>query len=481
MVAGKHQTKKNRWLALHFPHLALDLGCAANEQADQGKPHAISDTLKGRQVIIDCNPAAERAGIEVGMPTSAALTLAGSLQLALREQRAEHDTLKRLAAWCYQYSSQLSVLNRHNSLLLEIGASQRLFGPAGALAERIRTEIRKLGYQVSTGIAPTPEAALLAGRHGLFIYSVAEIRRVIGRLDIDELALQTSQLQSLRTMGFRRTADIFRLPRKALTRRLGLSVSDYLDRLLGNRPDPRKTFHPPERFSAGMDVPETSQTGGLIFPLKRLLQELCGVLRAHDCGIQALQVRFQLDRGVQEIRLNMCESTRSDSRLMRLLRERLERLQLTRPVRHINLQARQFLPCTVTQSSLLQDAHDARAEGDSLVIERLQARLGKDAVMGINGREDHRPEHSWSLRELDEAPGYSARSNRPGWLLAEPKRCDISKYRLLSGPERIETGWWDGRDCRRDYYIVRDTSGGTLWAFHEYKPRPGWYLQGLFA
>ena len=29
--------------------------------------------------------------------------------------------------------------------------------------------------------------------------------------------------------------------------------------------------------------------------------------------------------------------------------------------------------------------------------------------------------------------------------------------------------------------IVRDADGGTLWAFHEYKPRPGWYLQGLFA
>ena len=53
--------------------------------------------------------------------------------------------------------------------------------------------------------------------------------------------------------------------------------------------------------------------------------------------------------------------------------------------------------------------------------------------------------------------------------------------RILAGPERIESGWWDGRDCRRDYFIVRDAHGSTLWAYHEYKPCRGWYLHGIFA
>ena len=26
--------------------------------------------------------------------------------------------------------------------------------------------------------------------------------------------------------------------------------------------------------------------------------------------------------------------------------------------------------------------------------------------------------------------------------------------RILSGPERLECGWWDGDDVRRDYYLV---------------------------
>jgi protein ImuB len=394
---------------------------------------------------------------------------------------AEQASLKRLAAWCYQYSSQVCIVPQRNSLLLEVAASQRLFGNAKTLARRITTELAQLDYRVSSGIAPTPEAAQLAARHGLFIRTTNELRKSIGALRIDCLNLPPASIQALQKTGFRTVAEVFRLPRKALARRLGPAVSDYLDRLLGHRPDPCKTFRPPDSFSAGLDLPDTEHTQGLIFPLKRLVQELCGVLRARDRGIQVLQVRLQLDENTKTICLNLRQATRSESHLMLLLRERLERLQLPRPVCHIRLQALHFLPYTVVQTGLLKETDKPSTEADSYVIERLQARLGKESVKGITGLQDHRPEHSWSLRELDEPATYTARPGRPAWLLPEPQPCRIDNYRILAGPERIESGWWDGRDCRRGYFVVRDSNGSTLWAFHEYKPRSGWYLHGLFS
>ena len=52
--------------------------------------------------------------------------------------------------------------------------------------------------------------------------------------------------------------------------------------------------------------------------------------------------------------------------------------------------------------------------------------------------------------------------------------------RLLAGPERIESGWWDGGDVRRDYYIARLSTGQCAWVF-----RPvgggGFMLHGWFA
>jgi protein ImuB len=393
----------------------------------------------------------------------------------------ESDSLERLAAWCYQYSSQVCIIPKRYSLLLEVAASRRLFGDCRALAKRITTELEQLGYRVNSGIAPTPEAAQLAARHDLFIGTSGELRECIGALGVDSLNLPSTAIQALQKTGFRTAAEIFRLPRKALARRLGLTVGDYLDRLLGHRPDPCKVFRPPDSFSAGMDLPDTEHTQGLIFPLKRLTQELCGVLRARDRGIQALQVHLQLDGGSETICLNLRQATRSESHLMLLLRERLERLQLSRPVQHIRLQALHFLPCVVVQTELLQETGKPSTGADNDVIDRLQARLGKQAVKGIQGLQDHRPEHSWSLRELDEPAIYTSRPGRPTWLLPEPKRCHIDNYRILTGPERIESGWWDGKDCRRDYFVVRDEDGSTLWAFHEYKPQPGWYLHGLFA
>ena len=396
-------------------------------------------------------------------------------------QLEEQAGLERLASWCYQYSSQVCIAPERNSLLLEVAASRRLFGNAETLARRINTELERLGCHVVYGIAPTPEAAHLAARHGLFIHTAADIRKSIGVLSVDSLNLQVTEIQALQKMGFRTIAEVLRLPRKALARRMGLKTGDYLDRLLGYRPDPCKTFRPPDSFSAGLDLPDTEHTQGLIFPLKRLVQELCGVLRARDCGIQVLQVRLKLDVGTKTIRLNLRQTTRSESHLMMLLRERLERLQLSCPVNHIRLQALHFLPYTVVQADLLKETGKPSKSADNDVFERLQARLGKESVKGITGLQDHRPEHSWSLRELDEPATYTTRPGRPTWLLPEPEACRIDDYHILAGPERIESGWWDGGDCRRDYFVVRDSKGATLWAFHEYKPHPGWYLHGLFS
>jgi len=402
-------------------------------------------------------------------------------QLPERDPQGKQAYLERLAGWCYQYSSQVCIAPQHNGLLLEVAASESLFGRAEILTKRIRKELGELGHHPATGIAPTPEAAHLAARHGLHIRHNRDIRNRIGPLELDSLSLPAAQLQTLQKTGLRTIAEVLRLPRKALARRLGPAVSDYLDRLLGHRPDPCKTFRPADSFSAGIDIAETAHTQGLVFPLNRLVQELCGILRARDRGIQVLELRLSLSEGTEEISLTLQQATRSESHLMMLLRTRLERLQLPCPVCHIHIEAPCFLPCVIVQKDLLAETDASAQDADKHVIERLQARLGSDAIKGLSCHQDHRPEYSWSLRELDEPVEYAERPQRPLWLLPEPKRCRIDQYRILAGPERIESGWWDGNDCRRDYFVVRDSDGSTLWAFQEYKPHPGWYLHGLFS
>ena len=49
----------------------------------------------------------------------------------------------------------------------------------------------------------------------------------------------------------------------------------------------------------------------------------------------------------------------------------------------------------------------------------------------------------------------------------------------VSGPERIESGWWRGGDAKRDYYRLTLATGAALWAFCDLKSGR-WFLHGLF-
>jgi protein ImuB len=122
-----------------------------------------------------------------------------------------------------------------------------------------------------------------------------------------------------------------------------------------------------------------------------------------------------------------------------------------------------------------------------LLLEQLQARLGAGAVRGLKIVEDHRPEQAWGYTD----PGsrmHTSHNRRPLWLLPIPRplasRGGNPWWRgylsIIVGPERIENGWWDGRDISRDYYIAMDTDGSRLWIFRELC-RDRWYLHGLFG
>ena len=78
--------------------------------------------------------------------------------------------------------------------------------------------------------------------------------------------------------------------------------------------------------------------------------------------------------------------------------------------------------------------------------------------------------------------------SRPLWLLAEPRPLDgrdwphyEGRLEIEDGPERIESGWWDGRDVRRDYYVARTAGGVRLWVFRERRADGRWFMHGVFG
>jgi protein ImuB len=129
------------------------------------------------------------------------------------------------------------------------------------------------------------------------------------------------------------------------------------------------------------------------------------------------------------------------------------------------------------------------------LVERLRARLGEEAVYAIAPVPEHRPEAAWqrvhelrltSAARRGEIPAVCDMP-RPVWLLDEPAMLSQSLEQLLhqglileDGPERIESGWWDGKDVARDYYIARQVLGARWWVFQERRTK-NWFLHGVFA
>jgi len=349
-----------------------------------------------------------------------------------------------------------------------VQGSLRYFGGMRELLGKIDAGRAELGFEASLAVASTARAALWIARGGG------------GRLEtlpVEATGFDLSAINFFREIGIHTVGDLLRLPREGLAKRCGQALLDDLDRALGSAAEPRRFFEPPQRFAARLALAaEVTHAEALLFPARRLLAQLEGLLTARHDGIRAFTLH--LFPGEAKIEVGLASPTRDAKRMADLLRERLGKESLACPVEAIGLQAENFAPLGGSSATLFGDAA-GEAEDWAQLAERLQARLGAGAVHGITPCPDHRPEYAWRRVEPGEwePREFIQPGPRPAWLL-EPRRLRQSQFSLLAGPERIECGWWDGDDARRDYFIARLEHAALGWIYRE---AGEWYLHGLFA
>ena len=167
--------------------------------------------------------------------------------------------------------------------------------------------------------------------------------------------------------------------------------------------------------------------------------------------------------------------------LFELARSRLERVRIPAPVVAMRLLARQLPPFVPASRDLFDTRHQQQLPWPQL-RERLRARLGDEAVYRVAPDGDPRPERAWRRMQGDEAKiaPAPARPARPAWLLPQPVPLRGAVH-IVSGPERLESGWWDGADARRDYYVLETAQGQRAWAFAPPGEQGGWMLHGWFG
>ena len=524
------------WIALYLPQWPLEaLGTPPPDAVEEGG----AVVCRGRL--------AAQSGVHPGMSLAAAQARMPGLVWRSRRPELEAQGLRAIALAVMRLSPHLCL--KPEGFLIELQASQRLFGGPLQIWQELAKTIDTYKVNAHMAAAPFAEAAwLLARVRGPWRQQAQRLGRPAGpalgvaqsrqpqavRPLLDALPLPPVLQawgvaqpagQLLAGMGVSCLGELRGLPRAGLRRRLPKTLIERLDRAYGDEPDPRVFWTPPAVFDERLELPQRSTDMSCLTPaLTHLLQALQGWLASHGRLAQVLALHLlhearrheALPDTVHVLRLSAPENEAGV--LHRLWSERLGRHALSAPVVALRLVLRasqvrqtqeQQQPLALTSASLHSSADPAEVRQSlARLLDRLQARLGDQAVQGLVCVDDHRPERAsrWVAPEAVAGPTRAISSPtadpagphasapctlEPLWLLPEPEPLDERQGRpvhaggplvLRTRPQRIEAGWFDGQPVCRDYHVAEGPDHRLRWVFLQ---RAGdghaWFLHGWFG
>lgn len=476
---AKKRSGDKLWLALFFPQLHIDM-LDIGIQGDQ--PLAVVIQEGSRRLIMSANTAAHEKGISPGLALNSAYAIAPELKVIEYDEQTQQKYLEQLSLWSLQYSSWVTP-HMPDSILIEIGASLSLFDGLNTLLASLKSDLKSQNLCCYTGVAPIPSAATLFARTGINenITTITELHRTLGEIAVTYLPLDSFTQRGLRQSGIRKCKQLFELPASALSRRFGPDCSDLIYKLTGKLPDICPAFAVPESFSREIDLPiEVRETDPLQFPLHRHISALGGFLQSTDSGIKKLRLELKhRNKRVTKIDIGFLEATADHKHVFRVAYERLSNTELTAPVNTLGIRSMELAPVRRDARDLFRKSQGQPSSVEQL-IDNLEARLGKEKVYTLTSYDDHRPEKAWCATQLASKTSVSHWPARPLWLLQEPVVA-TDKLTIKSSAERIENGWWEDVDVRRDYFIAVDTRGTHYWVFRARPSAKTLYIHGVFS
>ncbi|TWG87947.1 protein ImuB [Cupriavidus gilardii J11] len=429
-------------------------------------------------------------------------TIAPNTLLFDRAPAKEEETLNRVAIALLQYSPHV-VPADEAAVLIDVYASLRLFGGIRKLRRRMRRTVETMGFSCWLGCAPTAQGAwLLAAAGGGTALSPASLARQLASLPAGLLPAARAHRDWFDGLGCRTLGQIRQLARAGLQRRCGDAINDALDRALGEAPEIFDWLQTPASFTARVELPDRIEHAeATLAYANSLIAQLIGWLTARQLALTRFVVALEHERGREalaptEIDIALAEPAWHDEHLTRLLRERLARLEVAAAMIAVRLTVTDVQPMAPPSETLFPEP-GGKPEDHARVMELLVARLGAEHVLKPATRADYRPEHANAWVPITEAAAPVPPPSglpRPAWLLAKPVALLTrnnrpfygSPLRLVSPPERIEAGWWDGQLVTRDYFVAEGGDHSHYWIYQErLGSRDGdavrWYLHGLFG
>lgn len=462
------------WLYLHFPALQLNALFAEQEH-----PLVIVDGARFQ--VVQANDLAIEQGIQIGMGLGSASALCHDLQVHPYDEKQEQQTLTDIAQWLYMVTSDIALF-APQGILLKASDMLCLYGSLERYWQTLSQHLDALGfkYYFSTGFSPYSAILLAKSATQIISDDRDHLLEKVRNFPLMATELASKQVDALLRVGVNTLNDLLSLPMQELARRFDIDLVNYVGRLLGQFKHPIDFYHPPEKFHSYLELLyEIENIQWLEKPLNILLKrlELFLTLRNQVAYELALTLH-QRDKQDSTITFTSASGDYTAQQWARLCQLTLESIKLDAPVQGLTLAITRCGELEATSRDIFNGPQGQQTELE--LIGLLQAKLGKQQVRKVMLSDDPRPEHATQLCDPSKPIPYKAKTlrHRPSILLPEPQRLQ-EKVALIQGPERFVTGWWDGADITRDYFVARSQQGRWLWVFRNQDKQ--WFLHGQFC
>ncbi|TQF71762.1 Y-family DNA polymerase [Pseudoalteromonas luteoviolacea] len=468
------------WLYLHFPQLQLD----SLYHHDVEQQPTIIVTGRGHSVV-QLNTEAHKAGIRAGMGLGAAAATCSSLCVHEYDEAQTKQRLVELAQWLYLNTAEIH-LSGSCGLLLKVSGMLAMYRDVTEYWQTLQARLhaQNVHFHFSLGYSPLAAQLLAEAKLDIVCEDTKRLDYHLGRLPISALALPNKQLQGLMRVGVKSVRALFAIPMLELGKRFDTELVHYVGRLRGKLHHPVTFYQPPEVFERQLTLLyELENLDWVAKPLLKLLIQLEQFLKLRNKLTKSIKFTLlQRDCEALHLEIGSAEGEYRADKWQGLCLLVLERTQLAAPLQSIALSVTEFCEPDEISSDLFSERCGTMTAAGLLAV--LQAKLGVQAVQGIEPRSDARPELATSLCAPLTSKTNSASQLklepmlRPNLLLPQilPLQQPVT---LIQGPERICTGWWDGHEIERDYFIAQDESKRWLWVFRDRQQR--WYLHGVFS
>lgn len=457
------------------------------------------------QMVHALSPEAARSGVRIGMRAAGVAAIAPDTILIDRDIEKEARALDAIAMALLQFTPEVTFADDF-SILMEVSASLRLFNGPHALCQRVSRSVALLGFTPQMGSGPTAQGAWLLARSGRRKHAICRRRtlamtslhRYLDRLPNELLPSAAAHSDWFAGIGAKHLGALRRLPRTGLMRRTSKALIDELDRAYGQAPEMFQWLTMPVHFSERVETfDRVEHAEALMHGATRLILQLVGWLTSLQQAVRMFTLALEHERGRAAIAptildIALAEPAWHEAHLVRLLKERLAKVELTAPVIALRLEATHIEPMLPPNASLFPEPGGSPQDYHRL-LELLTARLGVDNILSPAAAQDYRPEfcNAWTpVTEKRAKPdGDEIMSGRPFWLLPKPipllmrneRPFYSSPLKLIQGPERLEAGWWDDQTAARDYYVAQGTDATCYWIYLERVKDARWFLHGLYA